>query len=120
MSPGRPLRCRTDVGRMLRRGAKRQFPTGVGFGPKATHVVRTPVVLGGGHRRGHGRTPFRTQSARGLPRTILDDLSSPRRSSVSQGKQASAGGPADLVEQSAASEMTDSIPEVTIDGPRGT
>ena len=42
------------------------------FGPKATHVGSKPVILGGEHRRGHARTPFRTQSARGLLQTIPD------------------------------------------------
>ena len=69
-NPARRCTCRSHNSPMKQHGY-------VEFGPKATHVGRTPVVLGGGHRRGHARTPFRTQSARGLPQTILDDLSLP-------------------------------------------
>ena len=44
-----------------------------------------PVILGEWQRRGYGRTPFCTQSARGLLRTTPDDLCChpPRRSAAS-------------------------------------
>ena len=56
-------------------------PRGVGFGAEATHAGIKPAILGGRHRHGHGRTPFGMQSARGLLRTIPDDL--PRTTFVS-------------------------------------
>ena len=45
----------------------------------------SPVILGERQRRGHDRTPFRMQSARGLLRTTADDLCChpPRQSSAS-------------------------------------
>ena len=46
----------------------------VAFGAEATHAGIKPAILGGRHRHGHGRTPFGMQSARGLLRTIPDDL----------------------------------------------
>ena len=90
LRPGRPP---------LRPGDSRGRRVSVGFGPKATHAGSKPVVLRGGHRRGPARTPFRTQSARGLLRTIPDipddqSRAPPRRSSTSERNHASGGGPA--------------------------
>ena len=42
-------------------------------GAETTHGGITPVILGGRQRPGHGRTSFRVQFARGLPRTTADD-----------------------------------------------
>ena len=54
----------------------------LGSGTEATHGGIRPVVLGGRHRRGHGRTVFRTQSVRGLLRTTADDPCWHRRGTV--------------------------------------
>ena len=67
----RPVRVREPRRRRhLRLGVPREC---VAFGAEATHGGIRPVILGGRHRQGHGRTPFRMQFVRGLPRTMADD-----------------------------------------------
>ena len=95
------------------------YANSVEFGANATHGRIKPVILGGRQRRGHGRTPFRMQSARGLLRTIADDLSCRphRRSSASVTATNHGFGSGRVGDSRLPARRPIASPERTIDGP---